>query len=223
MDAASPPGPPGESAQLLLALRHALADPLSAAALKLDLVERRLTAPSGADLSSVVERVRAIGADLSTAIRLLDLLGRLAEIADEVPGETSLGDVCRAAGVSFHEPAVPVPHLPLRRRSSAAAIRSVASFATRGDRGPSPIGRAGLEGGRVTLALEGSRVTADGRPGRLLDLPHGMEEAEALFVARAAVAADGGRLELAERGGRLAALFSWPLRPEGDAGREGVA
>ena len=46
MDAASPPDPAGGAAPILLALRHALADPLSAAALKLDLVERRLTAPS---------------------------------------------------------------------------------------------------------------------------------------------------------------------------------
>jgi hypothetical protein len=221
MDAASPPDPAGGSAPILLALRHALADPLSAAALKLDLVERRLLAPSGADPSWVVERVRAAQADVGAANRLLDLLLRLAEIAGERPGETSLRDVCRTAGVPLHEAAVAVPRLPLRHRSSAEAIQSVASFATRGDGVPSPIGRAGLESGRVTLALEGSRVTADGRPERLLDLPHGIEEAEALFVARAAVEADGGRLELTERGGRLVALFSWPLRRQGDAERKG--
>ena len=221
MDAASPPDPAGGSAPILLALRHALADPLSAAALKLDLVERRLTAPSGADPSWVVERVRAAQADVGAANRLLDLLLRLAEIAGERPGETSLRDVCRTAGVSLHETAVAVPRLTLRQRASAEAIQSVASFAARGDGVPSPIGRAGLESGRVTLALEGSRVTADGRPQRLLDLPHGIEEAEALFVARAAVEADGGRLELTERGGRLVALFSWPLRLEGDAERKG--
>src|ERR1039458_1275707 len=100
MDAASPPDPAGGSAPILLALRHALADPLSAAALKLDLVERRLTGPSGADPSWVVERVRAAQADVGAANRLLDLLLRLAEIAGERPGETSLRDVCRTAGVS---------------------------------------------------------------------------------------------------------------------------
>lgn len=221
MDAASPPDPAGGAAPLLLALRHALADPLSGAALKLDLVERRLMAPSGADSSWVVERVRAVQADVGAANRLLDLLLRLAEIAGERPGETSLGDVCRTAGVPLHEAAVAVPRFPLRHRASAEAIQSVASFAARGDGVPPPVGRMGLEGGRVTLAVEGSRVTADGRPERLLDLPHGIEGAEALFVARAAVEADGGRLELTERGGRLVALFSWPLPLEGDAERRG--
>ncbi len=198
-----------------------MADPLSGAALKLDLVERRLMAPSGVDLAWVVERVRAVQADVGTVNRLLDLLLRLAEIAGERPGETSLGNVCRAAGVPLHEGAVAVPHLSLRHRASAEAIQNVASFAARGESAPPPVGRAGLENGRVTLAVEGSRVTADGRPERLLDLPHGIEDAEPLFVARAAVEADGGRLELTERGGRLVALFSWPLRPEDDAGRKG--
>jgi hypothetical protein len=220
MDAASLSDPGAGSARVLLALRHALADPLSGAALKLDLVERRLLAPSGADRSWVVERVRAVQTDVRTANRLLDLLLRLAEIAGEQPVETSLNDVCRTAGVPLHEATVAVPRLPLRLRASAEAIQSVASFA-RGDSVPSAHGRAGLEGGRVTLAVEGSPVPAEGRPERLLDLPHGIEGAEALFVARAAVEADGGRLELTERGGRLVALFSWPLRLEGDAERKG--
>jgi hypothetical protein len=223
MDAASPLDPPGESAHTLRALRHALADPLSAVALKLDLVERRLLSPSGADPSWVVERVRAAQANVGAANRLLDLLLRLAEIAGEQPEQTSLGEVCRTAGIPLPDAAPAVPRLSLRHRSSAEAILSVASFAARGDGAPSPIARAGLENGRVTLALEGSRVTADGRPERLLDLPHGIPEAEALFVARAAVEADGGRLELTERAGRLVALFSWPVRPQGDSERKETA
>jgi hypothetical protein len=211
MESASPPDPAGGYARILLALRHALADPFSAVALKLDLVERRLLAPPGADPSWVVERVRAAKADLGAANRLLDLLLRLAEIDGERPEETSLRDVCRTAGVPLPDGTAALPRLPLRYRSSAEAIQSVASFATRGGGVPSPIGRAGLESGRVTLVLEGSPVTADARPERLLDLPHGIKEAEALFVARAAVEADGGRLELTERGGRLVALFSWPI------------
>jgi hypothetical protein len=221
MDAPLPPDPAGGSARTLLALRHALADPLSSAALKLELVERRLMAPSGADSSWVAERVRAARDDVGAANRLLDLLLRLAEIAAERPLETSLRDVCRTAGVPLSDGTAAVPRLPLRHRASAEAIQSVASFAAGGDGVPSPIGRASLESGRVTLAVEGSRVPADWHPARLLDLPHGTEGAEALFVARAAVEADGGRLELTERGGRLVALFSWPLRLEGDAGRRG--
>jgi hypothetical protein len=221
MDAASLPHPAGESAPILLALRHALADPLSAASLKLDLVERRLLTPAGADPSWVVERVRAVQADMGAANRLLDLLLRLAEIAGEQPQETSLRDVCRTAGVPLPDGTAAVPSLPLRRLALADAIRSVASFAARGDGVPPAIAEAGLESSRVTLAMEGSRVTANGRPERLLDLPHGIEEGEALFVARAAVEADGGRLELTERGGRLMALFSWPLPLEGGAERKG--
>ena len=215
MDAASNPETAGESARTLRALRHALADPLSAAALKLDLVERRLQAPSGADPSWVVERVRAAKADLGSANRLLDLLLRLAEIEAEQPEETSLRDVCRTAGVPLPDATAALPRLALRHRSSAEAIRSVASFAARGTGIQSTSGRAGLESGRVILAVEGSPATGDGRPERLLDLPPGVEEAEGLFVARAAVEADGGRLELTERGGRLVALFSWPVAAAG--------
>lgn len=210
MDAASLPDPDVGFARILLALRHALADPLSAAALKLDLVERRLRAP-GADPPWVLERVQAVKSDVGVANRLLDLLLRLAETVSEQPEETSLRDVCRTAGVLLHESVMVIPNLPLRHRSSAEAIRSVASFAGRGAGIPAPVGRAGLESGRVTLALEGSPAAADGHPERLLDLPRGIEEAESLFVARAAVEADGGRLELTERGGRFVALFSWPV------------
>lgn len=221
MDAVLPSDPAGEPSRILHALRHALADPLSAAALKLDLVERRLLAPSGADPSWVVERVRAVQTDVSTTSRLLDLLLHLADIAGERQEETSLRDVCRAAGVPLVESAAAIPTQTLRPRSSAEAIRSIVSFVTPSDAVPPAAGQVRLEDDRVTLSLEGSRETAACRPERLLDLPHGIPEAEALFVARAAVAADGGRLEISERGGRLVALFSWPLRPE--AGRKGDA
>ena len=217
MDAASLPDPDGESVRILHALRHALADPLSAATLKLDLVERRLLSPSGADVAWMVEKARAVQADIGATTRLLDLLLRLAEIVGERPEETSLRDVCLRSGVPLDATAAASPHLLLRTHALTDAIRNVAAFA---GGGAAPAGREGLENGRATLILEGTRAAADGHPARLLDLPHGSEAAEALFVARAAVAADGGRLELAERGGHLSAHFSWPLRVEGDAGRK---
>jgi len=220
MDAASPPDPAGEPVRILHVLRHALADPLSAAALKLDLVERRLLSSSGADPSWAVEKVRAVQANLGATTRLLDLLLRLAEIAGEQPEETSLRDVCLRAGVPLDTATAASPRLPLRAVVLADAIRGVAAFVAGPGGAAVPAGREGLGDGRVDLTLEGTRGTTDGRPARLLELPHGNEDAEALFVARAVVAADGGRLELTESGGRLSALFSWPLRTEGNAARK---
>jgi hypothetical protein len=223
MDAASLPDPDGESVRILHALRHALADPLSAASLKLDLVERRLLSPPGADPSWMVEKVRAVQADIGATTRLLDLLQRLAEIAGERPEETTLRDVCFRSGVPLAAAAAASPHLLLRICALTGAIRNVAAFAAGPGGAGAATGREGLESGRATLILEGARQAAAGRPERLLDLPPGSEDAEALFVARAAVAVDGGRLELAERGERLMALFSWPLRVDGDAERKDEA
>ena len=211
MDAVSLPDPGGESAHILHAIRHALADPLSAAALKLDLVERRLTSPGGADPDWLLERVRSAQAELAATNRILALLPRLAEIAGEEPRPTDLRDLCRGAGVPLRDAAAPGPSLVMRARASAAAIRSVAAFAAQGGDGSSPTGRTHVDAGRVTLTLEGSRPSAGTSPERLLELPREVGEAEALFVARAALAADGGRLEIADHDGRLAALFSWPV------------
>ena len=222
MDSASPYDPAGEAAQILHALRHALADPLSAASLKLDLVERRVLAPAGADPEWVVERVRAAQTHVGEAIRLLGLLPRLAAIAGEQPADTSLSEVCLRAGVPLGVADAVVPRLTLRRTALADAIRGVASFVAGGATAAVPTGREVLENGRVTLRVAGPRVTADGLPGRLLDLPHGNPDAEALFVARAAAVADGGRFDLAEQDGHTVALFSWPLRPPGEAARRGI-
>jgi hypothetical protein len=187
-----------------------MADPLSSAVLRLDLVERRLLAPSAIDPAWVAERVRGARVDLGRANRLLDLLLRLAEITDERPAETSVRDLCQTAGLPLDETVASIPPLSLRRLALAEAIGSVATFLARESSGAPPMARAGLEGGRITLAIAGCRV-ADARPERLLDLPHGVEEAEALFVARAAAEADGGRLEMAGRNGQLVASFSWPV------------
>ncbi len=215
MASALPPDLAAETARTLRALRHALADPLSSASLNLDLVERRALSPAGAEPTWVVERVRATQADLGEAARLLDLLLRLAEIDEEVPEETSLREACGAAGVALALPESPAAsaRLRLRPRSTSEALRDIVRFSSRAADSSSTEGRAVLEAESVTLSFEGPEATADGRPGMLLDLPHGLEEAEPLYVARAAAEADGGTLRLQERGGRLVAIFSWPLAP----------
>lgn len=209
MDADSHPGPDAGSARLLLALRHALADPLSTAALKLDLVERRLTSPAGADPSWILERVRAAQAEVTSANLLLELLRRLAEIAEEMPERTSLSDVCGAAGLQIE--AAPAPAIVVRRTAAADAVRGVVSYLAPG--GASSAAHARDAGDAVSLELRGERAVAPGDLARLLDLPHADRDAEALYLARAAVQADGGRLELFDRAGSLAVLFTWPAAP----------
>ena len=165
MDAASPPDPAGEPARILHVLRHALADPLSAAALKLDLVERRLLSPSGADPSWTAEKARAVQADIGATTRLLDLLLRLAEIAGERPERTSIHDVCLRSGVPLDAAVAGSPRLPLRVIALADAVRKVAAFAAGSGGAGAATGHEGFENGRATLTLEGTHATADGQPG----------------------------------------------------------
>jgi hypothetical protein len=205
-----PPDLPGGVAGALGTLRHALADPLSAAGLKLELLERRLTAvpPNG---SSLADRVRGAKADIAAAGRLIDLLPRLASIAGEAPAETSIGDLCRMAGVPLEEDAASSLRLPLRRLASIDALRTVVSFLRSLDPGGTPPRvRAEAAPGRVSLRIEALGGCGEADPERLFHLPRGEERAEELLLARAGVESDGGRLQIVEREGRLAALLSWP-------------
>lgn len=210
MDAASPKDPAAGRARRLLALRHALADPLSAATLKLDLIGRRLSAPAGAEPAWIAERVRGAQGDVNEANARIDLLLRLAEIDGESPEPSSLEDVCRNAGVSLTASPAAQTRLTLRKRAATDAIRTVASFARRGEAAAPGNARAALEGGSVTLSLEGASVAPGLRPEMLLELPRGLPEADALFEAWAAVEADDGRLELLASSGRFLARFTWP-------------
>ena len=108
----------------------------------------------------------------------------------------------------------------LRRAALAEAIRSVAAFLA-GDGARASAGRARRAGERprVPRPRGVARRARTTLPARLLDLPHGNRDAEALFVARAAAVTDGGRLELTERGGRVVATFSWPASRAGAAGK----
>ena len=217
MNEALPPDRPGGVAGALGTLRHALADPLSTAGLKLELLERRLTAVSP-DGSSLADRVRDAKADLAAAGRLIDLLPRLASIASEAPAETSIGDLCRAAGVPLEEDAASRLRLPLRRLASVDGLRTVVSFVRSLDSGGTPPRvSAEADPGRVSLRIESLGGCDLANTERLFHLPRGEERAEELFLARAGIEADGGRLQLANQEGPIVALLSWP-RPAPAAG-----
>jgi hypothetical protein len=200
------------------ALRHALADPLSTAGLKLELVERRLaTLPSSEEL---LERIRTAKGDLAVAGRLVDLLPRLGRISGEIPVEVAVSDLCREAGLAVEESETPGPRANLRRRASVDALRAVVSLFRPQDPVAAPP-RAHLQTApdRVFLRVQappGCRLDA---PERLFGLPRGDERAQDLFLARAAVESDGGLLVFEDREGLPCALFSWPRPlPRGDAG-----
>lgn len=205
----SPESPCGVAGALTV-LRHALADPLSAAGLKLELLDRRLStvAPGEPALS---DRVRGAKTDLGVAGRLIDLLPRLAGIEGEARSEAAIDDLCRAAGIEIEEKAQPRPRLRLRRLATIDALRALASILRPlGPNGAPPRVRVEVSPVSVSLRMEApGSLEAD--PERLFHLPPGDERAEGLFLARAGVEADGGRLQLARRDGVLVALLSWPL------------
>jgi hypothetical protein len=194
----------------LATLRHALADPLSAAGLKLEFLERRLSAAAPAD-PSLADRARGAKADLGVAGRLIDLLPRLASIAGEAPSEAALDDLCRTSGIRVEERGDECPRLLLRRLSTLDALRALAGFLRPpGPGGASPRAFTESSSDRVSLRIEAAGAPAEASPERLFHLPRGNEAAEDLFLARAGVESDGGRLELADRDGLLVALLSWP-------------
>lgn len=218
MDASLPPEPSGGFAGALGELRHALADPLSTAGLKLELVERRLATLASAE--ELLERIRTAKGDLAVAGSLVNLLPRLGRIFGEAPVEVALGDLCRDAGLAFEDGEEPGLRANLRRRASLDALRAVASLFGPPDPVAAPP-RARLRSGpdRVFLRVEappGRRLDA---PERLTGLPRGDERSENLFLARAALASDAGLLVFEDREGRQSVLFSWPRSaPPGDGG-----
>ena len=210
MNEALPPDLPGGVARALETLRHALADPLSAAGVKLELLERRLAA-APSEVSSLADRVRGVKADLAAAGRLIDLLPRLAGIAGEPAGETSLADLCRVAGIPLEGDSADRPRLLLRRLATTDALRSLVGFLRSSDpAGGSPRLHEESTSGHAALRIEARGGSGEANPERLFHLPRGQERAEDLFLARACVESDGGRLQLVEREGRLVALLSWP-------------
>jgi hypothetical protein len=205
-----PPDLPGGVADALGTLRHALADPLSAAGVKLELLERRLAeAPSNG--LSLADRVRGVKADLAAAGRLIDLLPRLAGIAGEAPEDTSVGDLCRIVGIPLENDSAGRPRLLLRRLATIDALRDLVWFLrSRDPAGAPPLLSEESVSGRVALRIEALGERGEANPERLFHLPRGEERAGDLFLARACIESDGGRLQLVERESRLVALLSWP-------------
>ena len=205
-----PPEVPGGVASALGTLRHALADPLSAAGVKLELLERRLAeAPSTG--SALADRVRGAKADLASAGRLIDLLPRLASIVGETAQDGSLVELCRVAGVELGEDPATPGRLLLRRHATIDALRSLVWFLrSRDTSGRSPHAHLETTPDRVSLRIDTVGGVGAGDLERLFHLPRGEERAGDLFLARAAIETDGGTLQLVEREGTLVALLSWP-------------
>jgi len=63
---------------------------------------------------------------------------------------------------------------------------------------------------QVSLSIDSPGRLVETNLDRLFQLPRGGVQGEELFLARASIEADGGRLLLVEREGRLVATFSWP-------------
>jgi hypothetical protein len=211
MNETLPPDLPVGIANALGKLRHALADPLSAAGLKVELLERRLAA-APPDVSPLMDRVRGVKSDLADAGRLIDLLPRLGSIASETPVETAVGDLCRMAEFPVEDGPVSRRRLLLRRQASIEAIRSVVSFLR--SQGPAlelPRFLSETAGGLASLRIESVASWSGSSPDRLFHLPRGEGKAEELFLARCAVESDGGKLDLVEKDARLVAMLSWPL------------
>ncbi|MHB8798432.1 MAG: hypothetical protein ACYDBY_08210 [Thermoanaerobaculia bacterium] len=191
---------------VLAVLRHALADPLSAATVKAEVLAARLDR----EAPSLSPRARDVGADLAAAGRLLDLLASVAAVAEEAPEETTLASL--VAGFDGATDAGDAG-LRLRLRPSAAsrAVRRLVAFGAAQGAAPRVEAHASPAGAEVLVAPLGPAPAA---PERLLLLPRDVAGGEELFLARVAAEADGGSLRLAERGGELEARLFWP-REEG--------
>ncbi len=192
----------------LAVLRHALADPLSAATAKAEVLAARLLRDSPA----LAERARDLGADLATAGRLLDLLSALSDILEEAPETMSVSRLVAPWGTAAQAGAES-RLVGVRPASAADAIRRVVAFGTA--RGGAPVVSARWNGERVEVLVDGLGPPLAGPIERLVLLPRNVPEADDLFVAHAAMEADGGTLRLGVEGAGLAATLSWPGRLEG--------
>lgn len=199
--------PPLRSCSALLAFGHAIANPLSTASMRLEILERRLKSDSAPESQALAERVMAVKGDLAEAGLLLTLLPRLVDIGAEEAVSTSLAEVSRSAGIGISPEEFPTKLL-IRPLATSDAIRSVAIFLSGGEPAP-PSGTIESGAGSITLDCEGAGRT-EPFPEGLLDLPRGEGFAQPLFLARCACEIDGGTLVIGVRRGRRFARITWP-------------
>ena len=194
--------------QVLAVLRHALADPLSAATAKAEVLAARLSR----EAPGLAARARDLGADLATAGRLLDLLSALSDIVEELPEPVPIRRlVAHLGGATGEEAGAVVVHV--RPATAAEAIRRVVAFGTA--RGGTPLAAVRPGAGRVEVLFERLGPLPSVPLERLLLLPREVPEADDLFVAHAAAAADGGALDFWAGGDGLGATLSWPEAVDG--------
>ncbi len=210
------PGPTIRSTSIFRTLRHAFADLLGTAALKLELLERTLSSGVPGEAQPLVERTRSIRGEIDSAAKLLDLLTRLDEVYGEPRGHVSIDELCRLANLPLVGTEDSTSVLFVRRQAASAALRAVASAASQngGDAKQATVSLE-LADGQAFLTIEAPALAVRARSSRLLDLPRGEQAGEALFLALATAETDDGRLELVERDGHLVARFSWPTEPWG--------
>ncbi len=183
---------------VLSVLRHALARPLSAAAVRVEVL-RAHVAREAPGLST---RTAEIAGDLAEAGRLLDLLVTLAALDEEAPQPVRLDGLLPEGG---GDGAVVVQARPA---AAADAVRRVMAFGRA--RGGSPRASVPRAAGAARILVSRLGPVPEGPVERLLLLPPAERGAEELFLARAALAADGGSLGLSAGSDGLEATLSWP-------------
>lgn len=188
---------------VLAVLRHALADPLSAATANVEVLTARLLREAPA----LESRARDLGADLATAGRLLDLLSALSDIAEERPEPVTLGRLVSPVGEAT-EGGEEACVVRVRPASAGEAIRRVVAFGAA--RGGAPFVAVRRAAGRAEVRVDGLGPLPPVPIDRLVLLPRDVPGADDLFFAHAALAADGGEILFSIEGDALGAVLSWP-------------
>ena len=189
---------------ILAVLRHALADPLSAATAKAEVLAARLRRES----PGLAARAEDLGCDLDTAGRLLDLLSALSEIGEEEAEPVSLERLGSPHGAA----AAGSGSVRVRPAAAEDAIRRVVAFGEA--RGGAPRVSCLLGAGRGEIRIAGLGPRPEVPVARLLLLPREVPGTEELFLAQATALADAGALLLSLDDSGLVATFSWPLTEE---------